>query len=67
MTKLNENIKTTCAECGTPLWGKNLHKIGDNYYCSADYERLSIKERMKNEKKVRDYTNYKKMYDGTGT
>ena len=60
------NIKTTCAECGTPLWGNNLNKRGELYYCPADFERLSPEEKRENEKKVKQYTDYKKLFDGTG-
>jgi len=59
-------IKTTCAECGTPLWGANLNKRGDLYYCSADFERLSPEEKEVNAKKVRQYADYRKMFDGSG-
>ena len=59
-------IKTTCAECGTPLWGNNLNKRGDLYYCSADFERLSPEEKAENAKKVREYDDYKKMFDSSG-
>jgi len=59
------NIKVKCAECGMALWGDNLSKIGDLYYCRADYERLSTAERRKNERLVRDYDNYRIMFDGT--
>jgi len=57
------NIKTTCAECGTPLWGNNLNKRGELYYCPADFERLSPEEKRENEKKVKQYTDYKKMFN----
>lgn len=60
-------IKTKCAECGTPLWGINLNKRGGLYYCSADFERLSPEEKAENEKKVKQLTDYRKMFDGTGT
>ena len=58
-------IKAKCAECGTPLWGENLNKRGDLYYCPADFERLSPEEKAENAKKVREYDDYKKMFDGS--
>jgi hypothetical protein len=60
------NIKTTCAECGTPLWGIGLHKRNDAYYCSADFERLSPEEDIENKKKEKQLDNYKELFDGTG-
>jgi len=60
------NIKTTCAECGTPLWGENLHKRGDEYYCSADFERLSPEEDMVNKLTEKQYDDYQELFDGTG-
>jgi hypothetical protein len=59
------SIKTTCAECGTPLWGINLNKRGTEYYCSADYQRLSPEEKLVNDRTAQDYENYQKMFDGT--
>ena len=59
-------IKAKCAECGTPLWGENLNKRGDLYYCPADFERLSPEEKAENAKKVREYDDYKKMFDSSG-
>ncbi len=58
-------IKTTCAECGTPLWGVNLNKRGESYYCSADFERLSPEEDLVNQKTARDYEDYQKLFDGS--
>ena len=58
-------IKTTCAECGTPLWGMNLNKRGEDYFCSADFERLSPEETMANENRERQYEDYQKLFDGT--
>ena len=60
------NIKTACAECGTPLWGVNLHRRGDLFYCSADFERLSPEESLANEQLERELDIYKSMFDGTG-
>jgi len=63
---MNLSIKTSCAECGTPLWGVNLHRIGELYYCSADAERLSTTELRLNRLKAIELDNYKKMFDGSG-
>ena len=59
-------IKTTCAECGTPLQGINLNKRGELYYCAADFQRLSPQEKLVNERKERELDAYKSMFDGTG-
>lgn len=67
MIQILDSIETTCAECGTPLWGINLHKRGDLYYCTADFQRLSPEEKREQEKMVRQYADYRKMFDGTGT
>jgi len=32
-----------------------------------DFERLSEQEKQENEKKVREYNDYRKMFDGSGT
>ena len=61
------NIRAFCAECGTPLWGKHLHKRGDLYYCTADFQRLSPEEKIEVDRQRRNYEDYKKMFDGTGT
>ena len=58
-----DSIKTTCAECGTPLWGVRLHKRGTNYYCSADFERLSPEEDLENKKREKELEDYKKMFN----
>ncbi len=58
-------IKTTCAECGTPLWGINLHRRGDLYYCSADFERLSPQEALVNDRREREFELHQEMFDGT--
>ena len=63
---LYHSIKTSCAECGTPLWGINLHRIGELYYCSADAERLSTTEARLNRLKEIELTEHKKMFDGSG-
>ena len=62
MREVLKNIKAVCAECGTPLYGKNLHRRGDYYYCSADYERLSPEEKMKNDELKREVERYTKIF-----
>jgi hypothetical protein len=57
-----DNVKANCAECGTPLWGVNLHKRGRSYYCSADFERLSPEEHEANKKNEKQLQDYKKMF-----
>jgi hypothetical protein len=37
----------------------------DSYYCSADFERLSPEEKNANRARVRNYDDYKKIFDGT--
>jgi len=60
-----DSVKAICAECGTPLWGINLNKRGSDYYCSADFERLSPEEEMANDRRAKEYENYQKMFDGS--
>ena len=62
MREIFENISTVCFECGTPLYGKDLHKIGDEYYCSADAERLSPEEEIKNEEQKKEVEEYTKIF-----
>ena len=57
MIQIFDKIRTECAECGTPLNGTNLLKRGDKYYCQADYERLSPKEKIEN-KKTKDESEF---------
>ena len=59
-------VRTTCAECGTHLWGVNLHRIGELYYCSADFQRLSPEEEYQNQLLEIELDNYKSLFDGTG-
>lgn len=60
------SIRTTCAECGTPLSGVNLNQIGKLFYCAADFERLSVQEKAENKRLARELREYKLMFDGTG-
>lgn len=60
-----DSIKTECAECKTPLWGINLNKRGSLYYCSADFERLSIEEKLINRQKEKQLEDYQKLFDGS--
>ncbi len=60
------SIKTTCAECGTALNGINLNRRGDEFYCPADFERLSPEENIENRELERELDIYKSMFDGTG-
>ena len=61
---MNEvDVKAFCAECGTPLWGVRLNKRGEDYYCSADFERLSPEEKRANERREKELEDYKKMFN----
>ncbi len=60
------SIRTICAECGTSLNGLRLHRRGDLFYCSADFERLSPQEDLVNEQTARELDIYKSLFDGTG-
>ena len=48
MKQVFDNIKTTCAVCGTPLNGRNLLRIGSKYYCRSDYQKVSAGEKLEN-------------------
>jgi len=59
------SIRTTCAECGTPLSGLNLNRRGDLFYCSADFQRLSPEEALENHLLEVELEHYKLMFDGS--
>ena len=63
----NFPVRTTCAECGTHLWGTMLHRIDELYYCSADFQRLSPEEEYQNTLLEIELDNHKSLFDGTGS
>lgn len=65
MCRCVNSVRAFCVECGTPLWGINLNKRGEDYYCCADFERLSPEEELANDRRAKQFENYQKLFDGS--
>ena len=59
MIKVFDNIHAECEICGTPLWGENLLRRGNKFYCQSDYEKTSPEEKAEN-KRIEDESNFLK-------
>lgn len=55
-----KHIVAECDTCKMVLRGTNLKKIGNKYYCGADYDK--IMEEPENEFQNRRYNNYKRIF-----